>query len=260
MKFLFPFFFLCCCWNLIGCRNPEDPQPVNEKSVTDPLQLAMAFPDSALLQEQLIQYYRDSGQYEKAMEHTARMLEKDSMHPRWSYILATLACEKGDTAVAIEILDRAFSLFPERRSVILLGILLARKGDKKALALAEQLKSASMQGAAEGYFIAGTYLAARGEKEKAIIEFDRSLNERYSFIEAYREKALLLIDLQKYEEALEVLNKAVTIRNDFEEGYYYRGRCLEKTGRIEEAAESYRMALLYDPQYEEARQAMENMK
>lgn len=219
----------------------------------------MAFPDSALLQEQLIQFYRDSGQYEKAMEHTARMLEKDSMHPRWSYILATLACEKGDSTAAIEILDRALSLFPERRSLILLGILLARKGDKKALVLAEQLKSASMQGSAEGYFIAGTYLAAVGEKEKAIIEFDRSLNERYSFMEAYREKALLLMELQKYEEALNVLNKAITINNDFEEGYYYRGRCLEKTGRKEEAAESYRMALLYDPQYEEARQALENI-
>ena len=57
-------------------------------------------------------------------------------------------------------------------------------------------------------------------------------------------------------EALAVLDKALTLQNNFEEGYYFRGRCLEKLNRPMEAVEAYQMALSYDPQYVEAKEAL----
>ena len=53
-----------------------------------------------------------------------------------------------------------------------------------------------------------------------------------------------------------VLDKAVTLQNNFEEGYYYKGRTLEKLNRIKDAIEAYQMALAYDPEYIEAKDAL----
>ena len=78
----------------------------------------------------------------------------------------------------------------------------------------------------------------------------------YTFMDAYREKALALYDQGNYKGALAVLDKAVTLQNNFEEGYFYRGRCLEKLNRLNEAIESYQMALLYGPGYIEAKEAL----
>lgn len=75
-------------------------------------------------------------------------------------------------------------------------------------------------------------------------------------MEAYREKAIALYDLQKYTDALQVLQKAVKLNNRFEEGYYYMGLNFEKLGKKEEAIESYETALIYAPDYIEAKDAL----
>ena len=77
---------------------------------------------------------------------------------------------------------------------------------------------------------------------------------------AYREKGIALYDLGKYEEALAVLNKAVTLQNNFDEGYYWLGRCFEKLNKPKEAFEAYKMALLYSPDYMEAKETLAKLQ
>ena len=77
---------------------------------------------------------------------------------------------------------------------------------------------------------------------------------------AYREKGIALYDMGKYEDAVIVLDKAVTLQNNFDEGYYWLGRCLEKLNKPNEAIEEYKMALLYAPDYVEAKEALERLK
>lgn len=250
------FLFFCAC----NDKQRNDDGQRQTAPVSDPAKIALAYPDSALAQEQLIQYYRDSGEYEKAMRHAELMSEKDSLNPRWPYIHATLAYEYGDTANAIGILERSMSLSPDRPSVIFLGTLYARTGDQRAIMIAGLLRTKPLNAASEAGFISGTYLSMKGEKTKAIEEFDNAIRESYTFMEAYREKALLLIEQGKYAEALSVMDKAVTIKNNYAEGHYYKGVCLGKLGRKGEAAESFQMALLYDPSYEEAASALEALK
>ena len=78
-------------------------------------------------------------------------------------------------------------------------------------------------------------------------------------MDGYREKAIALYDLGKYAEALAVLDKAITLQNNFDEGYYYSGKCLEKLNRIPEAIQSYQNALVYDPDYVEAKEALNKL-
>lgn len=78
-------------------------------------------------------------------------------------------------------------------------------------------------------------------------------------MEAYREKAMALYDLGQYNESLAVFEKALTIKNNYEEGYYFRGKVLEKLNRRDEAIESYQQALLLDPSYIEAKDALSRL-
>ena len=96
-------------------------------------------------------------------------------------------------------------------------------------------------------------------KAKAIQLMDECLKLNFTYMEAYREKALAFYDLHKYDEALQVLNKAVTLQNSYEEGYYYIGQCLEKLHRYPDAAEAYRKALMYDPGDVVAKEALEKI-
>ena len=77
---------------------------------------------------------------------------------------------------------------------------------------------------------------------------------------AYREKGIALYDLGKYNDAITVLDKAVTLQNNFDEGYYWLGRCLEKLNKPNDAIEEYKTALLYSPDYIEAKTALERLQ
>ena len=58
---------------------------------------------------------------------------------------------------------------------------------------------------------------------------------------------------------MDVLERAVTVQNNFDEGYFWMGKCYEKLNQKEEAIESYQAALLYDPDFVEARQALNKL-
>jgi tetratricopeptide (TPR) repeat protein len=135
--------------------------------------------------------------------------------------------------------------------------LYAEKKDPRSLKLADILLSNNItKTEKEAYYIKGLYYSFNQEKIKAIGFFDKCLSLNYTYMNAYREKAIALYDLGKFSEALAVLDKAITLQNNFDEGYYYSGRCLEKLNRIPEAIQSYQNALVYDPDYVEAKDAL----
>ncbi|HMK04928.1 MAG TPA: tetratricopeptide repeat protein [Ferruginibacter sp.] len=249
---------LCC---LAACNHASDEQ-VNESSSIVPAEKMMKdaiqqFPDSVLLKENLIQYYRDSGYFDKAIATTGEALKKDSNNARLWDIKATLHFENGDTINATRSLEKAVQIMPDPGYVMSLGSLYAQTKNIKALELADLLLiNKQTNTAKEGFFIKGIYYTAAGDKNKAISYFDKSLLLDYTFMFAYREKAIALYDLGKYEEALKVLNKSITLQNNFDEGYYWRGRCLEKLNKSNEAIEEYRTALLYSPDFVEAKEAL----
>lgn len=214
-------------------------------------------PDSLLLKENLIQYYRENGRYDQAFKATNEAIKKDSMNPRLWDIKATLNFENGDTSQSILAFEKAIDLYPDPAYIISLGTLYAQTKNEKALALADALLLASKSKAdKEAFFIKGLYYNYAGDKKKAIIFFDKCLSLSYSFMEAYREKAIALYDMGKYQDALALLDKAVTLQNNFDEGYYYIGRCLEKLNRKAEAVEAYQTAIMYDSEYAEAKDAL----
>lgn len=256
---------LACCiaFLLFSCHDtakPAQAPPSPEKAMQEAIRL---FPDSPLLRENLIQFYRDSGYYDKALRETFESLKKDSLQPRWWYIAATLYCEKGDTSEAIATLKKNPNLSLDKMSTVLLSTLLAYRKDSLSLAFSDNLMTSLMDAAKEGYFIKGLYYFKTGQLNTALHMLDSCLLQSYTFMDAYREKALVLGTMNKWVQAADVMNKAVTVQNNYAEGHYLLGYCLEKTGNTDEATDAYETALRYDPTFAEAREAlqrMENMK
>lgn len=251
---------------LVACNNnPGEDGPANpvtnrgneEKRLRD---IISAYPDSLVLQENLVQYFRDSGNYVNAIKEVDNSLHKDSMNPHLWDIKATLHFEDADTLNAIRSFEKAISIFPDSRYIISLGTLYAQTKDPRAIKLADMLLAANKNKTdKDAFYIKGLYHSFNNEKIKAIEYFDKCLSLNYTFMDAYREKAIALYDLGKYAESLAVLDKAITLQNNFDEGYYYSGKCLEKLNRIPEAIQSYQNALVYDPDYVEAKEALKRL-
>ncbi|MBX2888251.1 MAG: hypothetical protein KF829_06325 [Ferruginibacter sp.] len=218
------------------------------------------YPDSLIFVEDLIQLYRDSNQYNKAISETEKQISRFPANDRLYDILATLYFENEDTTLAASTFEKAFALAPGTHYAISLGTMYAYTANPRALTLMDTLILVNPEMTSEADFIKGLYFSATANYQKAISLFDTCIHERLTFMEAYREKSWALFQLGKYQEALGVINTAITLQNNFEEGYFYKGKYLEKLNRPTEAAEAYQMALLYAPDYEEAQEALNRLE
>jgi tetratricopeptide (TPR) repeat protein len=231
---------------------------IPESSAEEKLKSTLArYPDSTALAENLIQYYRDNGRYDKALATANKVLEQDSNKLRFWDIKAILHFENADTLMAIRAFEKALMLSPNYADQISLGTLYAQTGNSKAIDFADRLLADKKADAAkEALFIKGLYFSFTNQKQKSIGFFDECIQLNFTFMDAYREKAIAQYDLGNYEAALSTLKRATTLQNNFDEGFYYMGRCLEKLNRKQEAIEAYQTALLYDPSYLEASDAL----
>ena len=253
---------------IISCNNQDHPKEntntgtettaARENILKDSI---LKFPESLLLKEELIQLYRESAAYDKALITTNEALQKDSLNPRLWDIKATLHFENEDTLNAITAFETALKLNPSPRYLILLGSLYAQTKNARALRIADALiKTKQPETEKEAFFIKGLYHTYTGDKIMAIGFFDKCLNIDSRHMFAYREKGIALYDMGKYEDAITILDKAVTLQNNFDEGYYWLGRCLEKLNKPNDAMEEYKTALLYAPDYVEAKDALARLK
>lgn len=264
MKKVFAVFFSAVII-FFGCNDSEEQDTTVLRNETQQLQQLKQqisqYPDSLLLIEKLIQYYREAGEYDSAIDVTSKAIQKaPNVAGLWD-IKAVLHYENEDTINAIKSFEQAINIFPLPEYVISLGTIYAQVKNPKALEMADALTGADMvQANKESFFIKGLYYNYTGDKKKAIALFDSCIRLDYTYMFAYREKAIALYDQEKYEEALKVLGKAVTIQNNFDEGYYWMGNCYKKLNKKEEAIQSYHTALMYDKDFIEARDSLKTIE
>ncbi len=241
------------CSNNSGSVESNSPVPAAEKELRD--QIA-AYPDSLLLKEKLIQYFRDNSNYGQAIAEADYALKKDSNNERLWYIKATLLSENDDTLQAIKAWEKTIDLNPNPEYLLSLGTLYAFSKNPSALSVADSLMLPGINAKNQALFIKGLYFNSTGDKMKAINFFDTCISLDYTNMLAHREKAICLYDLGKYLDGLKVLELAVTVKKDYDEAYYWMGRCYEKLGLKKEAIQNYQMALQLSPDYIEAKDAL----
>ena len=262
MSCLFFFAVIAICFS---CNNNEETTPSTlanqNKNDVQLKQDISKYPDSLLLVEKLIEYYRENGAYDSAIVVTDNTIKRaPDIAALWD-IKATLHFENEDTINAIRSFEKAIDIAPLPEYIMSLGTIYAQTKNPKALVLAEALIGADKAKAAkEAIFIKGLYYNYTGDKKKAIALFDSCIRLDYTYMFAYREKAIALYDQGKYEDAVKVLTKAVTVQNNFDEGYYWLGNCYKKLNKKEEAIQSYHTALMYDKDFTEARDSLKTIE
>lgn len=262
MSYVFFYSITAICFSCNNNEEPALPAMPNENQKEAQLKHAIAnYPDSLLLVEKLIQYYRDKGAYDSALVITDNAIKRaPNVAGLWD-IKATLHFENEDTINAIRSFEKAIDIFPLPEYIMSLGTIYAQTKNPKALVLADALIGADKAKAAkEAIFIKGLYYNYANDKKKAIALFDSCIRLDYTYMFAYREKAIALYDEGKYEEALKVLTRAVTVQNNFDEGYYWMGNCYKKLNKKEEAIKSYHTALMYDKDFIEARDSLKTLE
>ncbi len=245
---------LFSCNNNTGADDAD--MPAQEKLLRDEI---AKYPDSVLLKENLVQYFRDNNNYSQAIAETEKNIAKDSANERLWYMKATLLTENDDTAKAITAWERTIKISPRPEYLMSLGTLYALAKDPLALAMGDLLMSPMGRAMNQGLFIKGMYYNNIGKKENAIAFFDQCLQLDYTNLMAYREKAMVEYDMGKYLEALKTLELSLAIKKTYDEAYYWMGRCYEKLGKKEEAIDNYKTALQISPDYVEAKDALGKM-
>src|SRR5436190_8052593 len=131
---------------IIACNNQGQEKKYEDTPVQSPIarekilkDAILKFPDSLLLKEQLIQFYRDIADYEKAIATTNEALQKDSNNAWLWDIKATLCFENGDTVNAIQSFETAVQILPDPGIIMSLGSLYAQTKNSRALSIADAL-------------------------------------------------------------------------------------------------------------------------
>lgn len=247
---------------LASCNSESDSEAYEQKKSEETLMLddLKKNPDSLLLRETVIQYYRDKGDYTSAVQYTREAIQRDSVNPRWFQIEGTLLYETDDTTGAIAAFENAVRIIPAPQLLHPLGIMYAQSGKKEALEIATALQQSETPDPIQANFIRGVYYANTGDDIQALKFLNECLDANHTFMDAYREKAIIYFNNAQYKSSIDVLEKAVTLQNNFDVGYYWLGRNYEKLNQKEKAAEHYQRALMYDPQYFEAKEALEQLQ
>ena len=219
------------------------------------------FPDSLILKQNLIEAYRNEGEYDSAIAVADHELAKDSGSAYLWNIKATLYFENNDTLKAIHSLQHAIEIYPLPEYLVALGTVFAEIKNENSLRIADELLQKNKEKSGkDAYFIKGLYYNYINQPQKAIVNLDSCLSLDFTYMYAYREKAIALYQEKKYEEAIKVLRRGVTLQNNFDEGYYWMGKCYEKLNQKEQAIQSYQSALLYDKNFTEARNALDRLQ
>ncbi|HTB99384.1 MAG TPA: tetratricopeptide repeat protein [Ferruginibacter sp.] len=263
-RLLLPFFIIAVFF-VTSCNgndtNDDTAQPTAVNVQQQLKDLVKKYPDSILLRETLIQNYRDSGNYDAAIAEAKNTIAKDTTNGAlWDHLF-WLYYEDQDTANAIKSLEKATSLTSDPQYYITLGSVYAQAKNENALIVADKLYAyPTADYKKESLFIRGLYYSSIGERDKAIPFFDQSLEIDYTYFDAYREESICLYNMGRYEDAIKKLQKAVSIKSDFSVAYYWMGRCYEKLNNKKDAISAYQLALQTDPDYDDAKDALNKLQ
>ena len=246
-------FFSSACSNETKNQNKEPDEAYWQ-------QLIKQYPDSSILKENLIQFYRDHEEFKKAVIFTDSLVGLDSNNAKLWHMKGVVDFEFEDSLGAEKSFQKAYQLNPNPLDALYMARLMAYCKNPKSLEICNEiLKKFGKDFEKETYIIRGNYLAAIKENDKALQSYDSSIRSSYTFMDGYLQKAFLLMELRRYEEAIDVLKKATTVQNNFDEGYFYLGKCYENSKDTAKAIEAYNHTLLINSNFLEADEAIKRL-
>lgn len=103
----------------------------------------------------------------------------------------------------------------------------------------------------------GATLHAMGRGTDALESYNRAIELKHDYVEAWMNKGNLLYELARYEDALESFTQVTSFRPEYPKGWHLRGMVLRKLGRPMQSKAALEQALRLDPDFVEARKALD---
>lgn len=137
----------------------------------------------------------------------------------------------------------------------------AEQGDARLLPLCDSLmKSREAQTVAAAHYYLGIYAAEKKDTLTALRNFDQSIVADYTFLEAYIEKAALLLSVGKPEQAHAELQLLREVAPTYPACHYWIAKVAEAQQQTGRAIQHYKLALSLDSSLVEARQALQRLQ
>jgi tetratricopeptide (TPR) repeat protein len=95
--------------------------------------------------------------------------------------------------------------------------------------------------------VQGILLYISGRYEKSITIFDRAIESKYDYHEAWYNRGDSLAKLGRHEEAITSYDRSIEFKPDYHETWHNRGSSLDSLGRYEEAIASYDRLIKFKP-------------
>ena len=106
--------------------------------------------------------------------------------------------------------------------------------------------------AGEKFANEGVTLGKQGKYEEAIASYDKAIELKPDYADAWHNKGVILGKQGKYEEEIASYDKAIELKPDDAEAWYNKGVALGEQGKHEEAIASYGKAIELKPDYADA--------
>jgi tetratricopeptide (TPR) repeat protein len=133
----------------------------------------------------------------------------------------------------------------------------AEQGDQRILPLCDSLlESPDKQAGAAPYYYFGIYYAEIKDTVKSLSFFDKTIVADYTFLEAYIEKAALLLAQKKPEAARKELELLRAVAPSYAPCHYWIAKVAAHEQKNELALVHYKLALSLDSTLQAARDAI----
>jgi predicted O-linked N-acetylglucosamine transferase (SPINDLY family) len=178
---------------------------------------ATSYPASVdlLLKEAMAQH--NAGHLPEAESLYRQILRVNPFHADALRLLGVIACQAGESAKALDLLDRAIQIDPQF---------------------------------AEAYFDRGNALFVLQQLPAAVQSYDKAIQLKPEYAEAYNNRGSSLHELQQFQAAGDSFDKAISLKPDFAEASSNRTNNLQDLMLYQATLKFYEKAMLLDPKYE----------
>jgi tetratricopeptide (TPR) repeat protein len=194
-------------------------------------------------------FYR-RGQLAQAQAIFQQVLVLQPRHFDALYMLGMLAGQTGNSAQAVQWINKAIEINPNYASAH------SNRGNalkdlKQHLAAIDSYDKAIAikPDHVDAYYNRGVALYELKQHPAAIDSFNQAIAIRPDHADAYYNRSIALYELNQFQAAIDSCNRAIALKPRHAQAYYNRGKALNELKRYQAAVESYDQAIAIEPDY-----------
>lgn len=195
-------------------------------------------------------------QYEDALKTIEKIIAIDPESSEGFFMSGMVFREMGDSDRAINAFQRSTELDPENVDA---WIILGNLFDQKKNPIAARYFDNAVRVAPDNPYALHAkayYLQNHGQPQEAIRMYKEINKNNPDYTDAYLNTGILYLTQDSLGKAWEHFNIAVNTSPTDPRGYYFRGLIYEQQAKYDDAIRDYEQALVFDPNYAEAKEAL----